>query len=427
MKKLDYKWVTAGICFLMIFVGLGFCSSIQGLFVAPLTDALGISRSTLSVRDSCRYVATAVVNIFFGSLVAKFGTKKLIFAGFVCLIISSFIYGLATNIYMFYLGGVFLGIGLSWTTTTMIGCVVGRWFEEKRGTVMGAILAANGLGGAVATQIVTPIIYDKSDKFGYRKAYLLMALILFITAVIVMIFFKQSPKEFSKHTVRDGHKKTKGDAWQGLEFSQATKKAYFYLTVVCVFFTGMILQGITGIAAAHIADVGIDSAFLAIVISTHSIFLSIFKFGSGVLHDKFGLKVSANTSSVAAVLAMILLALVTPSVTGKIFAVLYGILSALALPLETIMLPLYASDLFGEKSFNKIMGIFVSVNTAGYALGAPLMNLCHDIFGDYKISLILSGTMMFIVLIALQIVFRSGEKQREVTINKEKKYEDSKG
>ena len=48
-------------------------------------------------------------------------------------------------------------------------------------------------------------------------------------------------------------------------------------------------------------------------------------------------------------------------------------------------------------------------------------------FGDYKISLILSGTMMFIVLIALQIVFRSGEKQREVTINKEKKYEDSKG
>lgn len=79
---------------------------------------------------------------------------------------------------------------------------------------MGAILAANGLGGALATQIVTPIIYNKSDEFGYRKAYLLIAGILFITTLVVLIFFKQSPKEFSKEKVRDGHKKSKSDAWE---------------------------------------------------------------------------------------------------------------------------------------------------------------------------------------------------------------------
>ena len=28
------------------------------------------------------------------------------------------------------------------------------------------------------------------------------------------------------------------------------------------------------------------------------------------------------------------------------------------------------------------LGIFASVNTAGYALGAPLANLCYDIFGN---------------------------------------------
>ena len=49
----------------------------------------------------------------------------------------------------------------------------------------------------------------------------------------------------------------------------------------------------------------------------------------------------------------------------------YGILSALALPLETIMLPLIAQDLFQGPQYNKMLGIIVSVNTAGYAVGTP--------------------------------------------------------
>ena len=38
----------------------------------------------------------------------------------------------------------------------------------------------------------------------------------------------------------------------------------------------------------------------------------------------------------------------------------YGILSALALPLETIMLPLIAQDLFQGPQYNKMLGIIVS-------------------------------------------------------------------
>lgn len=416
MKKIDYKWIISGVCFIMIFVGLGFCSSIQGLFVEPITSALNISRSLFSLKDSCRFISTSVVNIFFGSLVTRFGTKKLIGAGFLSLIISSLIYSFASNVFMFYIGGVFLGIGLSWTTTTMIGCVIGRWFTENRGTVMGAILAANGLGGAVATQILTPIIYNEADKFGFRKAYMLIAVILFVTAVIVLIFFRQSPKAFSKNNVRDGHKKGRGEKWQGIEYSIAVKKKYFYVALVCIFFTGLILQGIIGIAAAHIKDVGISASYLALVMSIHSIFLTVFKFSTGVLYDRFGLKITANICCVSAVAVMLLLAFVTDSPLGKVFAIIYGIFSSLALPLETIMLPIYAADLFGEKSFNKILGIFVSVNTAGYALGAPIMNVFYDALGSYKTALLLASVVMAGVTLALQYVIRKGKQERDAIV-----------
>ena len=105
-----YRWVIVAASFLMVFVCLGFCSSSKSLYLAAITEALGIKRSLFSINDSCRYIATAVVNLFFGALCARFGSKRLIAAGFACLIASMLLYAYAPNIYLFYLGGVLLGI-----------------------------------------------------------------------------------------------------------------------------------------------------------------------------------------------------------------------------------------------------------------------------------------------------------------------------
>ena len=100
-----YRWVIVAASFLMVFVCLGFCSSSKSLYLAAITEALGIKRSLFSINDSCRYIATAVVNLFFGELCARFGRKRLIAAGFACLIASMLLYAYAPNIYLFYLGG----------------------------------------------------------------------------------------------------------------------------------------------------------------------------------------------------------------------------------------------------------------------------------------------------------------------------------
>ena len=142
-KKFDYKWVIVAISFLMVCVSLGFCSSTKSLFLGTVTEYLGVDRGVFSINDSCRYIATAVLNLFFGVMVAKFGPKKLILAGIFCLIGAMVVYATATNIILFYLGGTLLGIGFSWTSTTMVGYVVNIWCKENKGTIMGAILASN--------------------------------------------------------------------------------------------------------------------------------------------------------------------------------------------------------------------------------------------------------------------------------------------
>ncbi len=407
MKKFDYKWVVAALCFLMVFITLGFCSSSRSLYIAPVCEALGIKRSAFSINDTCRFIATSVTNMFFGTLVSRFGTKKLIGFGFLSLAASSFIYSFAPSIYLFYLGGVFLGVGLSFTTTTMVGAVINKWFRENRGTVMGAILASNGIGAAIATQIITPIIHRSTNIFSYRRAYFLTAIILIVAAAIILVFYKEKSSESSSPS----KKSPRGKVWPGIEYTTAVKKPYFYGACICIFLSGLILQGTTGVVAAHFEDIGIDSTYIAAVLSAASLALSGSKFLVGFIYDRLGLRKTSNICFTCALGLMLIMLFSSNSALGRAFAMSYALFSAMALPLETIMLPIYAGDLFGEKSFNKILGIFVSVNTAGYALGSIFVNFFHDIFGNYNIAFIVCALLVLAAFITMQFVITAAHKE----------------
>ena len=85
-RGFDYKWVIIAVCFLMVMISLGFASSTRSLFPDEIAEALEVQRSLVSIGDSIRFIATAIVNLFFGTLIVKFGPKKLILAGFLDLL-----------------------------------------------------------------------------------------------------------------------------------------------------------------------------------------------------------------------------------------------------------------------------------------------------------------------------------------------------
>lgn len=90
---------------------------------------------------------------------------------------------------------------------------------------MGAILAANGFGGATAIQIVGPII--ESGVWGYRTAYRLVAVILLITGMLILLFFRENPKGQKKTEFVVEKKKARDQSWIGIEFSEAKKTTFF--------------------------------------------------------------------------------------------------------------------------------------------------------------------------------------------------------
>ena len=323
------------------------------------------------------------------------------------------VYAHAESVFVFYIGGCLLGMGLAFCTTTMIGSIIRRWVKQNTGTILGFVLAANGLGGALAAQIVTPIIYEDGNPFGYRNAYNLVTIILIATGILAVAFLRNQPKNEDAAPAVVHKKKPRGGGWVGISFEDAKKKPYYYVALVGIFLTGMVLQGVNGASAAHMKDVGLDAGYVATVLSLHSIALMVFKFSTGVMYDKWGLRATMIICDIAALVVMVMLALVSNTPAGMVYAMGYGILSSLALPLETIMLSLITTDLFGNKSFDKILGIVAALNTTGYAVGAPLMNWCYDAFGTYVPFIWICVGIMLVVTIMYQMVITAAQKERK--------------
>lgn len=410
-RKFDYKWVILALGMLMNVVCLGFCSSNKGMYMPAITSALNIERSLFSFNDSSRFIASAIINLFFGALVHRFGIRKMVAFGFLTTIASLAVYATANTIVGFLIAGALLGVGLAFTTTTMTGSIVRRWFTKDVGKYTGIVFAANGVGGAIAAQLISPLINEPGNPFGYRKAYYLVIAITAITGVITVALLRERPEGEDRKATTEKKKRTV--SWIGIDWTVARKKPYFYIAAAAVLITGMSLQGINSAYIAHMRDVGLTAEFVAAMASAFSLMITVSKIVVGWMYDRFGLKTVMLICPLSAAVGFSLLAFIGPSASGMVLAACFGVLYALALPLETLVIPLIVNDLFGAVSYDKMLGIFAAINYVGYAIGAPLVNLSSDVFGTYSYVLLFCGALMVSVCVGFRFVMKSVEKTKK--------------
>lgn len=413
-SRFDYKWVILVVCFLMEFICLGFCSSNAGLYTAAVTEALNIKRSVYSLTTSIRYIVQVVVALYFGTLLNRFGVRTMVCTGLIALIGSVLTRAFATKFYHMYIGGALLGLGIVFVGGTMAGSIVRRWFHQDIGKYTGITMSANGIGGAVAAQIISPII-NNGETFGYRKAYLLSAVITLAIGTVIMLFLREWPADgpvvFDKTK-----KKPRGTIWSGMDYAEVKKKTYFYIAAAMVLLTGISLQSIGTISIVYMTDIGMSPGFIATTATVSSLVLTVSKILVGNTYDKRGLRFTLLMCQIAAIIGFIFKALLTNSIQGMVLAMVATVLTTLAYPLETVMLPLLSSDLFGSASYNKVLGIFMAMNSLGLCLGTPLGDLYFETFGTYRPCFWFFSILFTVVTIGFQFVIHAAKKDKKAIL-----------
>ena len=410
-RRLDYNIVLIALCFLMTLLGLGLWGP-KGLFTKPVSEALGIERSLYSLADTVRYAATAVVSVFFERLLRRFGLKRIACTGFALMAAAALFYALAEGLLLLYLGGFLTGVGLCFTGMSVISHVINKTCRRNRGTVMGLVLAANGIGSAAASPIVSHLINAGGDPFGYRRAFLLMAAVFAVMSLVMLLLFRDPHGREGEEAVPSSPRRSRGAAWVGIEYARAVRRPYFYGAAAAILFSGLVLQGVSSIAPPYLSDMGLAAELVALITGMTSLLLAVFKIGGGILYDRAGFRVTITAACVSSILAMVALLGVTASTGGMLLAALYAVLQSAALPMETVFVPIAVNEFFGERDHTKILGIFVSVNQLGLAVGPLAMNLVFDLLGSYRPALLAALPVMVAVTLLYGVIVGAARRMR---------------
>jgi len=403
--RFKYKWVIFILSFLMVFFCAGFCCGNKSLYLAAITEAMDIPRSVYALTETFCQISTAVTSLFFGALMYRFGPKMMICFGILLQSIAFFIYSIANSIFVFYIGGALLGIGTCLLSTSMASTLIKRWFSADMGKFTGIVLAANGFGSALSAQVVSPMLNNPANPFGFRDVYGMFIPILLTLGIIFLLFIKNQPG--------DGHSLPHADSIKKMKRSNRKTGVHkpdsvFCFICISVFSFFLLIQSIYGTYAAYMKDAGLDAGTIATVASILTLALAASKMLVGFLYDRLGLSPVLTICQLAFVLAVgILISLqFTPN---PLLAILFALIFPLSMPLETVCISLITSEFFDLASFEKKLGILSACGSAGAALGSPFINLCYDLTGTYIPVIILWSILMLLITLGFYKISRKQE------------------
>jgi MFS family permease len=167
-RGLHYGWAVAAVTFcaaLSSSAALG----LPGALLLPLSREFGWSVDQISTALAVRFALFGLMGPFSALLMERFGLRNVMIAA-LTLIAASL--GLVRHVAAFWqlvaLLGVMLGLGSGMTALVLNAMVANRWFEARRGLVMGLLTASSATGQLIFLPIGTWLI----EHGGWRTALL---------------------------------------------------------------------------------------------------------------------------------------------------------------------------------------------------------------------------------------------------------------
>ena len=341
------------------------------LFTKPMAAAYGASPAALQVTFSLLIVLQTFFSPLQGSLVQKFGPRRLISVGAVLSglswVLASQVSSL-TGLYLTY--GLFGGLGTGIVYIGVVGQMVG-WFPDRRGFAAGVVAAGYGMGAIVTT---FPIA-DSIAAAGFQGTLLKFGAIFAVVGLLAALGLKSAPA--AAESAASG---------AGAETAAMLKTPIFWLMFVMM--TMMSTSGlmVTSQMAAFAGEFGITKAvvwgFAALPLA-----LTIDRFTNGLTRPFFGFVSDRigreNTMAIAFALEGVAMALWLATHDNPVLFVLLSGVVFFGWGEIFSLFPSTLTDTFGVKNATRNYGCLYMAQGIGAIFGGPMASLLHEATGSW--------------------------------------------
>jgi MFS family permease len=406
-RNIHYGWMMVAVTFLTAIVSAGAVGA-PGVFIVPLQKEFGWSTAEISSALSIRFILFGLMAPFAAALMNRYGLRNVTLTALLT-VVSALVLSLGMNQVwqLILLWGVVVGIGTGMTALVLSATIATRWFNARRGLVVGILTASVATGQLV----FLPLLASLTDRMGWRTALGLMCVMLGIAAFAVLMVMRDRPSDVGLRPFGDDGKQplpapppnnTPILAAALGTLRDASKSRVFWILFATFFICGASTNGLVQVHLIPMClDYGIPQVQAAGLLAAMGIFDFFGTIVSGWLSDRYDNRYLLTWYYGLRGLSLVFLPFTSFSFYGlSLFAMFYGLDWIATVP-PTVRL---TAQRFGPERANLVFGWIFAGHQLGAATAAFGAGLSRTVLASYLPAFFIAGALCIIAsLLALAI------------------------
>ena len=376
-----YGWVVLGVTSVALFVsGPGQTYSVS-IFVDPIIEDLGLTRTAVAGLYTAGSLTAAVVLVLVGRLLDRYGARIVMVSvavlfGFATMLMSQVDH--PAELYLGFAAIRTLGQGSMMLAGTTL---VALWFVRMRGRAM-----ALATLGAVASQAsFPPLVHFLIAELDWRHAWIALGILIW-ASIPILLLAQRSPESLGLRP--DGARATavgqpRGTSaptfTEGFTLGEAIRTRSFWLLLFSSIPHPLIMTALVFHMVSLMTSKGLDSGLGATVLSTMALASLSGTFVAGYLSDKIPNRYLLGVSQALLAAAMLwILAIAVPWHALALGGVM-GVSAGLSMTTNSVIWPNY----YGRRNLGAIRGVTTTCMIGFAALGPLPFGLLFDLTDSY--------------------------------------------
>jgi OFA family oxalate/formate antiporter-like MFS transporter len=353
------------------------------VFVAPLQAEFHWTRLQTTSVASIEMIMLAVMYNVAGTLIGRFGARKIAIFGGLCYSIGMLLASFSTNLVMLYLSAGLLvgtGLGVGYLPPLAVGF---KWYPEARGLVsgiaVGVFAAGSGIVGPLAGGFKPFGWGGLISIMGWRETFQMLAAIYFVCTMVGSMWLVDPPDGWVAPAAapKSGASKV---SHVNLTTGQVVKLPSFWVLWVAYVF-GCIAGTMTISQVNPFATGALGAATAAFAIPVGAAGSALGRFCSGWISDHLGRVLTVRVILVVSIFSAPALFIFRSS-PGLFFFLLFLVYYGYGTQLSVYTA--LAGDFYGPKHSAKNYGILLLAWGVAGICGPIVGGAVFDAFGSYQ-------------------------------------------
>lgn len=402
--RIYYGWWVVAAASGMSFANAATAISILTVFVVPMSQEFGWSRTEVAGATSLGAVLGAGLAPFTGRAVDRFGARVTLVAGGLIVVAGCLYLASAQALAAFYVAFTAVRIADQGLIQVSASVTAGKWFARYRGRATGLVM----LGSSGGVIVMAPLVQLVISLWDWRTAWVMLAgVMLVVGAVPALLLVRRQPEDIGLRVdgdvASDLAERPELDADEPvIRLGVIVRTPSFWLILFSLFLVATATSGIGLHLVPHLTQQGLSAGAAVGAVSVMSVAGAFAAVAYGFLAERAPPKLLLILSYLLGAASMWVLMGADNLPETYLFAVLQGIVGT---GINTLA-PILWADYYGRQTLGSIFGVSRAAQVVGFAVGPLASAVVYDQTGTYN------GAFLALAAVAVVAAIMLGAARR---------------